>query len=249
MKRTLMLTWWQFRLERKMFWRNPTAAFFGVALPLLFLAMFGAIFSGNQNTLNYLVPGIAGMSIASNTFSALAMTVTVLRDQGVLKRIRGTSLPTPAYLAALIGSSIVNAAAQVAIVVLAGRLFFGIPWPPHPFQLVAIVMLGVICLASLGIAWAHVIPDADVAPAYMNAVFLPVLFISGTFFDPAHNPAFLRDVADALPLAHIIDGVSGAMVTGRSLSSIGSGIAIIVLWTIAGVVFAVRGFDWESRRA
>ena len=86
--------WRQYRLERKMFWRNPSAAFFNFLLPLLFLALFGAIFSEREADLQVIVPGIAGMAVMSTTFSALAMTLTYLRESGVLKRIRGTPLPT-----------------------------------------------------------------------------------------------------------------------------------------------------------
>ena len=80
----LALTWHQYRLERRMFWRNPTAAFFSFILPLLFLFLFGAIFSGDQKTLNVIVPGILGMSVMSTTFNALAMNITFLREEGVL---------------------------------------------------------------------------------------------------------------------------------------------------------------------
>src|SRR5207245_3202531 len=94
------LLWHQYRLERRMFWRNPSAAFFNFLLPLLFLGLFGAIFSSNQKNLNVIVPGIAGMSVMSTTFSALAFNMTFLREQGVLKRIRGTPLPAGTYLSA-----------------------------------------------------------------------------------------------------------------------------------------------------
>ena len=67
MSDAVALAWHQYRLERRMFWRNPTAAFFNFLLPLLFLALFGAIFSGNQDDLNVLIPGIAGMSITSHS--------------------------------------------------------------------------------------------------------------------------------------------------------------------------------------
>src|SRR6201982_2272511 len=123
------LAWRQYRLERKMFWRNPSAAFFNFFLPLLFLALFGAIFGGNQANLDVIVPGIAGMSIMSTTFSALAMNVTFLREQGVLKRMRGTPLPSGSYLAGIAANAVTNAVIQVSIVVLAGRLFFNIGWP------------------------------------------------------------------------------------------------------------------------
>ena len=103
------LAWRQYRLERRMFWRNPTAAFFNFVLPLLFLVLFGAIFSGDQKTLDVIVPGIAGMSVMATTFSALAMNITFLREQGVLKRMHGTPLPTGSYLGGVVANAVTNA--------------------------------------------------------------------------------------------------------------------------------------------
>src|SRR2546427_561169 len=89
---TMRLAWRQYRLERRMFWRNPSAAFFNFLLPLLFLAGGGVILSGNQRQLDRLVPAIAAMSVMSTTFTALAYNIVFLRERGVLKRIRGTPL-------------------------------------------------------------------------------------------------------------------------------------------------------------
>ena len=153
-----------------------------------------------------IVPGIAGMSVMSTTFSALAMNITFLREQGVLKRMRGTPLPSGAYLAGVAANAVTNAFIQIALVIAAGRLLFGIGWPRDWLELVVFVTVGVVCLASLGVAWSHVIPNFDAAPAYVNIVFLPVIFISGVFYDVDNAPAFLRDIAQALPLTHLIDG-------------------------------------------
>jgi ABC-2 type transport system permease protein len=243
------LAWHQYRLERRMFWRNPTAAFFNFFLPLLFLALFGALFGGSQETLNVIVPGIAGMSIMSTTFSALAMNMTFLREQGVLKRMRGTPLPSGAYLAGIAANAVTNAAIQIALVVLAGRVFFDLGWPEDWLELLVFVVAGVVCLAALGVAWSHVIPNFDAAPAYVNIVFLPTIFVSGVFYDVDNTPAFLRDIAQALPLTHIIDGLSAAMVTGRGLSDNLSALAVVGVWAAIGAVLAARGFSWESRRS
>jgi ABC-2 type transport system permease protein len=242
------MAWRQYRLERRMFWRNPSAAFFNFALPLLFLFLLGTILSGDQDALDVIVPGIAGMSVMSTTFSALAMNLTFLREQGVLKRMRGTPLPSGSYLAALAANAVTNAAIQIVIVVLAGRLLFGLPWPPDYVELVVFVAAGVACLASLGVAYSHVIPNFDSAPAFVNVVFLPVIFISGVFYDAEDAPAFLRDIARALPLTHVIDGLSGAMVTGASLADNAGSLGVVALWTVLGTVLAVRGFSWEARR-
>jgi ABC-2 type transport system permease protein len=243
------LAWRQYRLERKMFWRNPTAAFFNFFLPLLFLALFGAIFSSNQHDLDVIVPGIAGMSIMATTFSSLAMGVTQLRESGVLKRIRGTPLPTGSYVIAMASNAVANALLQVAIVVVAGRVFFHIGWPKDWLELIVFTVAGVVCLAAIGVAYAHVIPNFESAAAYQNIVFLPTIFISGVFYDVDKAPTFLIDIAQALPLVHIIDGLSGALVSGRGLGDNLSALAVIGIWGAVAIVLAVRGFSWESRRA
>src|SRR5437868_2621928 len=213
------LAWKQYRLERRLFWRNPSAAFFNFLLPLLFLAFFGAILHGNQHDLNVIVPGIAGMAVMSTTFTALAFNMTFLREQGILKRIRGTPMPEGSYLAGIAAGAVTNTALQIAIITVAGRIFFGTGWPRDWLELIVFVVVGVVCFASLGVAYSHAIPNFDSAPAYVNAVFLPVIFVSGVFYDVARVPGFIRGVAQALPLKHLIDGLSGAMVKGTSLAA------------------------------
>jgi ABC-2 type transport system permease protein len=167
----------------------------------------------------------------------------------VLKRMRGTPLPAGTYLGGLAAHCVVNTVVQVAIVLIAGRLIFDVDGLRNPLELVVFVALGVVCFASLGVAFSHVIPNAEAAPAYVNAVFLPVIFISGVFYDTDKAPGFLRDIAEILPLSHLIDGLSGAMVTGANLADNGGALAVMAVWTLFGVFFAIRGFSWEARRS
>ena len=241
--------WRQYRLERRMFWRNPTAAFFGFLLPLLLLAMFGALFAGNQDDLDVIVPGIAGMSVMAATFVALAYNLTFLRERGILKRLRGTPLPSSAYLAGIAANAITNTVLQIAAVIVAGRVFFGIPWPGNWFALLVFLAAGVICFASLGVALSHAIPNSESAPAYVNAVFLPMILLAGVFYDDEDAPRLLRDLAEAMPLKHLIDGLSGAMVHGEGLADHAVALVALGLWAAAGIVLAIRGFSWEARRS
>jgi ABC-2 type transport system permease protein len=248
MSDAFVLTWRQYRLERHMFWRNPSAAFFNFALPLLFLAAGGIILHGKQHDLNLLVPAIAGMSVMSTTFTALAYNIVFLRERGVLKRIRGTPLPTISYFGGVAGNAVTNTAFQIAIITLVGRLLFGIGWPVDWLELIVFVVAGVVCFAALGVAFAHVIPNFESTAAYVNAIFLPVVFVSFYVFDSKSAPAFVRNIAEALPLKPLIDGISAAMVTGKSLGDNLSALAVIALWGLFGVYFAVRGFSWEQSR-
>jgi len=244
----LAYAWRQFRLERRMFWRNPSAAFFSFLLPLIFVVIFGAVFSGNDKDRDIVLPGIAGMNIMSTTFTALAMNLTFLREQGVLKRVRGTPLSSSAYLGGVVANAVVNATVQVAIVVLAGRAFFGLPWPKDWLELVIFLLVGVAAFAALGIAFSHLIPNFDAAPAYVNVVFLPMIVIGGVFFDPAHSTAVLSDIARVLPISHLVAGLRGAMVNGSGLGHHLGDLVVLALWGAVGLYFAARGFSWEQKR-
>src|SRR5437764_12801349 len=193
----LTLAWRQYRLERRLFWRNPSAAFFNFLLPLLFLAFFGAIFHSNQHQLNVIVPGIAAMSVMSTTFTALAYNMAFLRERGVLKRIHGTPMPGTSYLMGIAGNAVTNTALQIVIITLAGRAFFGIGWPRDWLELIVFVAAGVVCFASLGVAFSHAIPNFESPPAYVNAVFLPLILLADAFFDPAHTPGLIPASGDS----------------------------------------------------
>lgn len=242
---TMALAWEQFRLERKLFWRNPSAAFFSFILPLAMLLLVATVFASEPEDLDVLIPGIAGMSVMATTFNALAMNVCVRREAGILKRVRGTPMPPVAYFAGSIGNAVANALVQVVLVVLIGHLVFDVSWPRDWVALAVFSAAGVVCFGALGVALAHAIPNADSAPAYVNAVFLPAIFISGVFYSTDSLPSVLDAIARALPLEHVIDGLSGAIVTGAGVGENLGELGIVVLWAIGGLVLAVRGFRWE----
>jgi ABC-2 type transport system permease protein len=239
----LALAWWQFRLERKMFWRSPTAAFFNFFLPLLLLVLVASVFTSDSDELDVLIPGIAGMGVMASTFNALAFNLTFRREQGILKRVLGTPMPVPSLLGGVLGNAVTNAFVQVGLVVVIGHVAYGVRWPADWPLLVGVTALGVACFGALGVTLANAIPNFDSAPAYVNAIFLPVIFISGTFYSSDDLPAALKAIAEALPLKHVIDMLSAAIV-GSSVDTLGAA-AVVVGWTLAGGVLAVRNFRWE----
>jgi ABC-2 type transport system permease protein len=242
---TATLAWREFRFQRRMFWRNPSAAFFTFVLPLIFLVLIASVFSLTQDDLNHFVPGIAGMAVMSATFISLSYNITFIREQGILKRIRGTPEPLGSYFGGVISNTIWNAVIQVAIIIVLGNLLYSVPWPKDWIELVVITVVGVAAFSALGIAMAQAIPNFDSAPAYVNAVFLPMLFISGTFYSTDHLPRAIAAIASILPLKHIIDGLYGSLVSGKGLEHHVPAIGVLVAWCALGLFLAVRYFRWE----
>jgi len=241
----IALTWEQFRFERRMFWRNPSALFFNFSLPVIFLVLIASVFSLSKTDLQTLVPGIAGMAVMTTTFNALAFNLTFIREQGIIKRMRGTPLPSASYFGGVLGNAIMNAVVQVTIIVVLGHLLYDVSWPKNWLDLVVFTALGVTAFGALGVAFAQIIPNFDSAPAYVNAFFLPTLFISGAFYDTKHLPSAIDAIARALPLKHVIDGLHAAIVTGSGIGHHMDAVGVLVLWCALGLFFAIRRFRFE----
>ena len=153
----------------------------------------------------------------STTFNALAFNITALRELGILKRVRGTPLPTSAYLAGIAGSAITNTALQIVIITATGHLVFGLDWPQDWPSLAIFVVVGVICFASLGVALSHVIPNLDSgARVRQRGVPADDLHLR-RLLRRGRRAALISDAAQALPLKHLIDGLQGAMITGEGV--------------------------------
>jgi ABC-2 type transport system permease protein len=167
------------------------------------------------------------------------------REQGILKRVRGSPMPPIAYFGGVLASAVANAIVQVALIIVIGHVFYDVSWPKDYLELIVFVVMGVVAFGSLGTAFANVIPNFDAAAAYVNAVFLPVIFISGVFYSTKSLPEVFKVIAEVLPLKHVIDGLHGAIVTGQGLGDNLTALAVVAGWAAVGLFLTVRYFRWD----
>ena len=233
--------------ENRTFWRNPPAAFFTFAFPLLFMAIFSIIFGSRAAA--FYTPGIIVFAVVTATYTNLAMTVTIARDEGVLKRIRGTPLPLWVYLAGRIGHAIVIAVLLVVAVAAFGALAYRVevPWDALPL-VVLVLVIAAAAFSALGLALTGFIPNADAAPAIVNATILPLLFISNVFIDMSNAPDWLNTVSHLLPVRHVADAVMALYAEGAGAGAPWTEIGVVGAWGAAGVMLALRYFSWEPRQ-
>jgi ABC-2 type transport system permease protein len=247
----------QVRYEQKAFWRNPAAAFFTFAFPLVFLVIFTALLGNDTSTLptgrevsnaTYYTGSILAFSVITATYTNLAMSVTFSRDEGILKRIRGTPLPPWAYLLARVLNSAVITAILIVIVLVFGRIFYDIALPGgRSLAFIVTMVVGGASFCALGLALTGFIPNADAAPAVVNASILPLLFLSGVFIPIDDGPAWIRTMANLFPVRHFLVASLAAFLGPGSGWRVGD-LAVVALWGVAGLLIAVRFFSWEPRR-
>jgi ABC-2 type transport system permease protein len=248
----------EFRTEQLLFWRNREAAFFTFLLPVIFFLIFGSVYGNDRIALTtsdhvrgaaFLEAGMIGYGVAATCFAGLGITLVVRRESGVLKRIRATPLPAMTYLVAMLASTFLVFLIEAVIIVCLGRLLFSVAVPDRLFSLAGVLALGSLTFAALGLGVTGLVRSAEGSSAVINAIYLPMAIVSGTFYSPHSYPAFLRVIADVLPLTHFTELTRDVMLRHDHIWTDWGAIGVVVLWGLIGLAGAARGFRWQPREA
>ena len=256
----------QVRYTNKAFWRNPASAFFTFAFPLMFLVIFTVLFGNETRCLTHSANGRCSLSVTTSSFyvasitafsvitacyTNIAISVSFSRDNGVLKRMRGTPLPSWAYLFGRIVHAVFVAVLLVIICALFGALFYNAEVPVRSLPAFLLTLaVGAASFCALGLAITSIIPNADAAPAVVNASILPLLFISDIFIPLRDDaPPWLIAVAKVFPVRHFVDAMLASYFPIPGQSSLRAADLLFVgAWGLAGLLLATRFFSWEPRR-
>ncbi len=250
---TPALLWHQVRYEQLSFWRNPQNAVFTFALPALFITLLGALLHGGaassyfygRTAIEYYVPTIAAMSVIGSCYGQLAVVLAMRRQNGVLKRVRATPLPASLYFLGLLAHCMLVAVTDVVLIVGIGRIF-GAPLPAHWLALAVTLAAGAASFCGLGVGVASLVRNAEAAPAVVQLVLFPLVFLAGTYL-PIHS-ATLNAISGALPIRPfnlaLLDALTGpAGQAGFDWRHLG----VLAAWGIVGAAVGIRRFRWNPR--
>ena len=229
--------------------RSKELAFFTFLLPLILFVLLGSTYGNDKISgvrgADFLEAGMLGYGLVSTAFAGLAIFLVIRRESGILKRVRATPLPAWAYLAAVLTATLIAFAVSCVCMIAIGRLLFAVPLPTRWGSLILVLALGAAAFAALGLGMTAAVRSAEGASATVNAVYLPVAFISGAFFSPHSFPSFLRAVADVLPLTYFIRLTRDVMLHDHQIWDNGADVAVIVIWGAIGAAVALWRFRWE----
>ena len=258
MTRALRLLAHQVRAQNRFFWRVPIGAFFTLVLPIIMLVLFVALF-GNEvdfdgpagasvSAAQFYTPALAVFAVGSATYTNIAINLSTRREDGILRRVRGTPLPPWIYMAGAILSSVWIALVSATIMVGLGVIAYGvnIELAKVPAMVVSFAV-GAATFATLGVGLAGVAKSASSASALANATILPMAFISNIFIDLGSDPPkWLRVAADILPLKHFGVAFSEAMNPWSDAPAfVWDRMAVLLIWLVVGALVARLTFRWE----
>ena len=249
----------QFRNQNRIFWRTPVAAFFTLILPLIMLVLFVALFGndsiesttyGDIKIAQFYTPGLAVFSAASATFTNIGINLSIRRELGILKRVRGTPMPPWVYLAGVAASAVWLALFATTVMVSVGVLAYDVNIEIAKVPAMVLVFIaGSTTFAVLGLAVAALARNSAAAQSITQATLLPLGFVSNVFISLGgedDTPRWLEIIGDVFPLKHYVIAFGETMSPFSDAPAIEWGhLGVLGLWLGAGAFIAIRRFHWE----
>jgi ABC-2 type transport system permease protein len=212
----------------------------GFAAPL----RFESVATRDLGYIDFLVPGIVGMTIMQLGLFGVAFGFVQLKRTGALRRLFATPTSPAYFLSAQVLSRLIIGITQVAILFGLG-LWFGLQMFGDYLTLLVIVLIGSAIFLAVGFAIAGWAKNEDQAAPVANLVSLPMMFLSGVFFPREAMPEFLRGITAFMPLTYVNDALRGVVNEGAGLVSLGPQLLGMGVWVVITFVLAILMFRWE----
>jgi ABC-2 type transport system permease protein len=238
-------------VEMKLFLREPVAAFFTLAFPLMLLFLFGSIygneptpFFGGYGSVDVSVPGYTAMIIATSGLLSLAINMASYREHGILRRLKATPLRPQAILGAQVIVIFLMTALGMALLIIAGKMVYGLRFEGNPLSVLAAFVLSCMSFFALGFVLAGLLSTARTAQIVAMAIFYPMIFLSGAGLPREILPQNIREFAQVLPLTHVVTLLQGLW-RGQSLGDHVLELGILSALLIIGILISAKTFRWE----
>ncbi|MEU3793903.1 ABC transporter permease [Streptomyces fructofermentans] len=234
--------------------RDAATLFFTFAFPLVFLVVFGLIFSGQEVEetgrpyISYIAPGVLAWGVANAAVFGIAFTVMQWRRDDLLRLIRMTPTPLPTVLTAryvlALGVGIAQAVVFTAVSLLP---VFGMElhsaWP----MALPVLVLGITAFLGIGVIIGSHADTPEAVAAVANLLMVPMAFLSGSFLPLDMMPSWLRTLSRVLPLRYLNDAVSAALVGRGDWHDIAVGCGVLTGFTLVFGAVALKTFRWSNR--
>ena len=231
--------------------RSRTSLFWNFAFPLFWLFLFAFVFGQGEaaggDGVTYLMPGLFAITTLAISFAGVSYRLISEREKGILRRYRATPVsPLTVVLANGAGALVILSVALALLGVVAWAVF-GLAVAGSMSQLVLVLAAGAVAFTPLGLLLGSVVPNQRAAPAVANAIFFPLIFISGAAIPLSALPGWLHEMARMIPLTYLVEALHAVMVRGAESSELTGHFWVLGATALVGGALNTLLFRWEQR--
>ena len=195
--------------------------------------------------IDFLIPGLLGINLMGGGLWGVGFVVVDMRVRKLLKRFLATPMRRTDFLFALMLSRLIFTLIEIVLLLTFAYFVFDIRLRGDPTAFAALVLVGGVAFAGIGLLVASRAETIETVSGLMNAVMLPMYLFSGVFFSSDRFPTEIQPVIRLLPLTALNDGLRAVMNDGAGWASLPGPLAILVTWGAVSFVLALRFFRWR----
>jgi ABC-2 type transport system permease protein len=261
LKETLRIGVLRSFLEVKQFMRQRESVVFTLFFPVILLFIFGTVFKDTiapgVTFSQYFVAGMIASGLVNTGFQQLAITIPMERDDGTLKRLRGTPMSVSSYF---IGKALlvtILMIVQTILLLFFGSVVFDLNLPTDPmlwWNFTWLVILGSACSTVLGIAFSVVPKSGRGASAVVSPIVIILQFFSGVFFVFTSLPVWMQQFAALFPLKWLTQGMRSVFLPADFATQevagdweLGKTALILIIWLVLGLLISIKTFKWSRQ--
>jgi ABC-type polysaccharide/polyol phosphate export permease len=195
--------------------------------------------------IDFLVPGLVGLGIMSNTLWGLGFSIVDSRRRKLTKRLIATPMSRTYYLLSYAVWRMMVLVIEVGVPVGFGALAFGVPVRGSVIDLVIVCVIASLSFSSLSLLIASRARTLEAVSGLMNLAQVPMWILSGVFFSAQRFPDAVQPLIRALPLTALVDALRAHMLQGAGLSQLAPQITVLGAWFVVCFVLALKLFRWR----
>ncbi|GGU80696.1 ABC transporter permease [Lentzea flava] len=243
--------------ELREFFRQKENLIFTVSLPAILMLLLGTVYVHEAAAGQMFAASMIGAGIISTSFVGLGISVVADREDGTLKRLRGTPMPFTSYFIGKIILVFVSSLFEAVLLMVVAMLRFDVELPSTAekwFTFGWVFLLGVISCSLIGVALSSIAQSTRSASGVLNLPYIVLQFLSGVFISQAVLPESLRVAGSLFPLKWVCQGFRSvfalndgyAVMEAAGSWELGRIALVLGAWTIAGLVLVTRTFRWTN---
>jgi len=194
---------------------------------------------------DWVLPGILSFNIMMGCLFGVGYVIVRYRKSGFLKRLKATPLSALEFLIAQMCSRLLLMLSITIFVFWGCDLFLNFTMLGSYFLLLLITLLGSICMISLGLLVAATISSEELAGGVLNLITWPMMILSGVWFSLEGTHPFVQNIAQILPLTHLVDGARAIMTEGQGIADIYPNLIVLSVMSIVFLFAGAKIFRWE----
>ncbi|MEX2231350.1 MAG: ABC transporter permease [Cyclobacteriaceae bacterium] len=194
--------------------------------------------------IEFLIPGLIALGIMNSCIWGIGWTLIETRMKKLLRRMVATPMKKSIFLSSHILTRIILGGFETLLLLIFTHFYFGTEISGNILAFIGVFLAGIFAFSGIAILIASRTSKTEVANGLVNLVTLPMMILSGIFFNYHNFPDWAIPVIQVLPLTVLADSIRAVSIEAAGFTEILKPVAILSITGVVTFIGGLKVFKW-----